>query len=568
MSLVELKATNYLFIESLDLSFSDGFNVITGETGAGKSVVLDVIKSLVSTRLSKEVIRKGSNKSYLEGTFHSSETINNWLNKNDIDPLDEEGFIGVAREISEKGSKARINGVLVQAKLMQELGELLIEVHGQNSQLQLLTSAKQLLLIDEYCKQQNKIFEEDLKNYKQDYFNWKQKAQELEEGKNTIVERERELDYTNFQLNEIDALEITDETEEEVLTQKINKSANASDLYKIVEGFEYELLEADSNLLSILNKTSRDLSAYAKDDEVLTPYAQGLSEAAENILEIVRELKSYSESFENDEQDLDAMNARLNKLQKLKRKHNFKTLKELITYREELAERKDFLENLSGNLEALEKETKALKIKLQSQAEKLHAVRQDAAQNLSETITKELPSLAMPEAKLKINCSLLDELNSNGFSKIEFLFQANKGDEPKPLAKVASGGELSRVLLLLKIAVGSGNTIIFDEIDAGTSGKVSQLMGEKLALLAQKNQVLCVTHQPTVAAYAQSHYLVSKEHGAEITTINTTILNSEQEKVDALIDLMTGEKDKILAQEYAKQLLLQSSLAKPLNNKV
>ena len=302
----------------------------------------------------------------------------------------------------------------------------------------------------------------------------------------------------------------------------------------------------------------RKLSDCAKNDLNLKEISTNLQELHEQMSELVQDLKLYEESLEENI-DIDVLNLRLNSLQKLKRKHNTSSLEELIQIEQTLKQRIDYLENISQNLENLEKNLKDQEYNLKKIAQSLSVNRFKAALELSEKITQNLLGLGMSKAEFKINCQNSESLNADGMNKVEFLFQANAGDILRPLNKVASGGELSRIMLLLKTMIGSDHfVLLFDEIDAGTSGKVSRLIAEKLSQLAQKQQVLCVTHQPLVAAYADSHFVVSKQHTENKTHLILHNLTNENEKIIALVDLMAGERDKILANAYAKELIVEA----------
>lgn len=543
-----------MLIDHLEITMDGGLNIITGETGSGKSIILEAIQGLFSARLNTDLIRNGEAKSYLEGVFSSNKEIENWLANLEIESSDQEGFLTVSRELSEKGSRARINGVLVPAKQVQELGEILLEIQGQNTEQKLLQSKNQLGLLDGYLGDKHELL---LSDYRLKYQDWRKTQQKLAEGKDKIIERGKELDYLKFQFKEIEVLNLEDPLEEDKLKKQIDKLSKSETTSRLIEDIQQKFYEDENSVSGFLALCKKNLSECAKADDELLEHFEQLSSLQEQLEDLMRDLRSYGNATE-DEVDIDSLNQRANNLQKLRRKHGFSSLGELINYQKQLASRIEELENLSENLDALEKQSLKQEMELRKLAISLSTARKKAAVNLSKKISDELASLSLKGAKFEIQCNPVDSLGTDGCDKVDFLFQANAGDNLKPLAKVASGGELSRITLILKTILGSDSTIIFDEIDSGTSGKVSRLIGEKLARLALKQQVICVTHQPLLAAFADKHFLVQKLQNQNTTKLEVSELKGDEEKTDALLELMIGERDKILAKDYAKELISES----------
>ncbi|MDX1920878.1 MAG: DNA repair protein RecN [Candidatus Caenarcaniphilales bacterium] len=559
--LQELKVKNYLFIDSLEVNFESGFSVVTGETGSGKSIFLEAIQGLISPRLSTDVIKPGANKCYLEGTFKLTlgmqKALEEWKQENKVDEDDFE-IITISREISEKGSKGRINGVLLPARTIQSLGDVLLEIHGQNTEHQILSPRAQLSVIDEFLGPEH--LKEVIK-YKNLFSFWKDLANKLKAEKDKVGEKDRELDFINFQLNELNSLEIENAEEEDELKQQVTKLSKMEELQKTLDEVQDLYFESESNVSSSLSIITKKIGTLSKGDEALSKLVEQLSEIQDQLTETIQEFCSYAASDEL-EVDLDSLNQRLSQIQKIKRKHNVASLDALLELKAKLEEHAEYLSNLSINLEKQEKDCEKKYKELKLIAAELSKVRLKAAEQVSALVSAELEDLGLKAAKFKISLHSLEELNSDGSDKIEFLFMANAGDILRPLSKVASGGELSRIMLILKSITGSGNTIIFDEIDTGTSGRVSRMIGEKLYKLSLKHQVLCVTHQPLIAAIADHHFSVSKSQSENKTTLDLKDLCSEEEKMLALIDLMIGERDMILAQQYAKDLIEESKKRK------
>ncbi len=563
--LLELRIKNYLIIDDLSVNLRNGLNILTGETGSGKSIILEAIDGLFCTRLNTDLIRLGAEKAYLEGTFSINSAVREWLLEQELDEVLETEIdenIIISREISLKGnSRVRINGILVSAKQMPELGDLLLEIHGQSSEQNLLKNKNQLYFVDEFY---GALQVQLRKNYKNKYTEWFNLKSEIEKDYLLLREREKELDYLNFQFEEIKVLELEDENEEINLKKKIDKLSKAEQIKELISQITFIFNEAEDNTTAQFGKIYRQLQECTRYDETFSNYAKQVSVVQEQMTDIMSELEDYVESFDQEIEDLNMLNQRSNSIQKIRRKHGLQSLAELIKLQNELENKINNLQNLSLNLETKEKKLNSQKKELLDLAEKLSANRLLKAKELTEKINIELESLSLKAAEFKVDCQKLsdNQLNSDGLNKVEFLFRANQGDILRPLNKAVSGGELSRIMLLLKVILSTDNIIIFDEIDTGTSGKVSRLIGEKLAKLAFKQQVLCVTHQPLVAAFADFHYTVSKVHNETDTKLQFKLLETLEEQISALVDLMSDQKDKTLAKQYIQELIISSKAQK------
>jgi DNA repair protein RecN (Recombination protein N) len=550
--LLELKVQNYLIIDQLEVSFERGLNIFTGETGSGKSIILEAIQGLLSSRLTTELIRQGASKSYLEGTFQTNENVNKWLKEQEIDENDSPETVIISREISDKGSRVRVNGVIVTAKSVQELGTLLLEIHGQSSEQNIIQSKTQLALLDTFLGASH---QEICLEYKQKYSQWKTLKEKLQFEQKNIIDQGKELDYLNFQFEELDSLALEDPNEEDELKKQIDKFSMIDTTKEAVAQIYDAFFEAEVNLSELVGGSLKKLAEAAKNDSEINIYYNELSELYDRMGELVKELNIYGLALE-DEIDIDSLNARLNILQKYRRKHGVNSILELIQLSKALKERIDYLDSFSANLEALQKDFQKKEAALRTIGAQLAKNRTEGALRLSFVITEQLASLGMSGAKFVVKSSPAEAIGADGLDRIEFMLQANAGDILRPLGKVASGGELSRLMLLLRSILGADSYIlIFDEIDAGTSGKVSRLIGEKLSQLGQRQQVICVTHQPLVAAFADTHFSVSKLQSQDHTHLHLQRLNEEDQKIEALVDLMAGERDKMLAKQYAKELI-------------
>jgi DNA repair protein RecN (Recombination protein N) len=551
--LTNLYLQNYLLIEELSLDFTAGLNIFTGETGSGKSIILEAIQGLISARLTPDLIRPGANKAYLEGTFEVDQEIQTWLNSQE---LEAESQLIISREITFKGSRARLNGVLITAKLAAELGHKLLEIHGQNSEQGLLSSQNQLELLDKHAGSAHVAL---VQQFKHDYSAYKALNKQIEDAQQHQEAQIKQSDYLNFQQQEIEALNLQNSAEEEELKHKINNLASLENIQAAMQEIEQVFSAAEPNLAEMLGQSLRKLQNASKDHPQLKTLSTDLQNTYQQLSELIRELNFYDLS-EAETLDLEALNKRLNDIQKLRRKHNCANLADLMALQQELQKQLSDLENFEQNLGALQLKQKKQVHKLNELAKKLSENRAGAAFQISTYVNQNLANLGLQGAKFTVDCQQITSFSQAGWDQINFLFQANVGDTLKPLGKVASGGEISRLNLLLKSLIGGQNqTLLFDEIDAGTSGKVCSLIAEKLHKLSRQQQILCVTHQPSVAAFGDLNFMVYKQHGKNDTKLNVQLLKEPEQKIEALVDLMSGEKDTIVAKKYISDLITQAN---------
>ena len=555
--LVNLYLQNYLLIERLSLDFGKGLHIFTGETGSGKSIILEAIQGLISPRLTTDLIRVGADRAYLEGTFEANSEIQNWLQTQELEP---EPQLILSREITAKGSRARLNGVLITAKLAVELGQKLLEIHGQNTEQKIIYHENQLAFLDQYAGREHLNL---LQKFQADYEVYQALKKQIVIFKQNQAEREQRLDYLMFQQTEMETLNLQNASEEEDLKRKIDSLAAREDIKTAIAQIEQVFKESEPNLTEILVHSLRQLQNASRNHPQLKVLSGDLQDTYQRLSELVHELKFYD--LEDQEVlDIDSLNTRLNELQKLRRKHNCADLGALRELQIVLNSQIEELSNYDHNLQELEKSSAEKKVLLENIASQLTVNRQDAADSISDYLNKNLPDLGLKGAQFIIKCEQIKQLKSTGYDQVKFLFQANLGGELKPLGKVASGGELSRLNLLLQSLAGNDNqTLLFDEIDAGTSGRVCSLIAEKLQELARRQQILCVTHQPLVAVCGDKHFEVSKVHGQVDTKLQVKFIDNFDQKIKTLVNLMSGEKDTISAKKYISDLITQKHEPKP-----
>ncbi len=557
--LKELKVKNYLLIDELDLSFNEGMTVITGETGAGKSIILSAINSIFKGRCSSSDIKKNCSEAYLEAIFEIDNDIIKILENYEIEVDINEKEIIISRELSQKGSRGRINGKIISAKALQELGEIFVEIHEQNAQSEILSSKGQL----DYLDSINSDVKAELKFYKEKYKIWKTLYKEIEERKVKMHEKQKELDYLKFQNDEIEALEIEDEEEENKIKNKILKLANSEEINQKFKTVYNLFFEEEGNISNNLRKCLKNLKSINNKEDKIQTLINEFEQANNQLDNIVNELNDYSDSLSDlsEEENIDDLNARINNIQKIKRKHSVQNLEELIKLHDEIKLKINDLENFEENLEKKENELIKIQNEIKIIAGNLTQNRIKIASSLNIAMNQELKTLGMPMAEFFVKFTKIEDFNENGLDKIDFMLKSNAGEDFGLLSKIGSGGEKSRICLLLRSLFSENayskvqKTIIFDEIDAGTSGSVSEQIGKKLSNLSLRNQVVCVTHQPLVAVFGDRHYFVYKTQTENITILFAKELKKDDEKVKALLDLMTGENDKSLALDYTRKLI-------------
>lgn len=513
--LVNLKINNFALVDSLELNLDQGLSVLTGETGAGKSIILDAIDVVLGGKAHSRMIRRGSDRSILEATFQINSSLNQWLEEQEIDPLEENTLI-CSREIvigkSNLRSRSRVNGVLVNRQLMTDLRSRLVEITAQGQTVNLLISEKQRDLLDAYggksiSKQLGKvaIFHEAANQAKR----------ELEQRIKSEQELLQRQDLLEFQLKDLNEAELTDAQELEDLEQERDRLSHVVELQQLGHQAYQMLYEGEQDqpaTADLLGKAESCLLEMTEYDSELAPILEMIQSGLAQIVEAGQQISSYSDGLEADPERLEEIESRIRQLKNICRKYG-PDLADAIALYENLQQELAQITNGGQSIAALEQEYQLALEQLAQECQKLTKLRQKAATKLEKQLVKELKPLAMD--KVVFECRLIEcNPTAMGADKVVFYFSPNPGEAIQPLSIIASGGEMSRFLLALKacftVTETSSSTLIFDEIDAGVSGKVAQAIAEKLHQLGKQHQVLCVTHQPLIAAMANGHFKVEK----------------------------------------------------------
>lgn len=533
-----LHIKNIGIIDDLSIDLNEGLNVLTGETGAGKTLIIDSLEIISGGRFLKEMIRKGETNSFVEICMYEPE------NENSID-----GNIIVSREINSNGKNmCKINGRMVTVNELKNFMSKFIEIHGQNDNQSLLDNKYHLKYLDGYIGEELSNIK---KEYKEKYKKYIDIKKELKANYGDEKERERKLDLLRYQVNEIEEANLK-ENEEEKLEEKRKIMLNSEKISK-------NLSEADiaigENSIDSLNTAIRALEKIENIDNVYEKISSNLKNIYYELQEISRDISSYKDDIYFDENERNEVEERLDLIYSLKRKYG-NDIKEIINYKKEIQNEIEHIENLDEYNNKLKKELKQIKYEMINLAQKMSKLRNEYGKNLSENINEVLEELEMKNAKINIHVDYNEEeLFENGKDEVEFFIRTNLGEDEKPLSKIASGGEMSRIMLAIKKVLADTDkmpVLIFDEIDTGISGKAAGSVAEKLNGISKNHQVLCISHIPSIAAIADYNYFISKKVVNERTNTNIRLLN-EKETLEEIARISSGEINETTIQ-YAMQL--------------
>lgn len=545
----QLKLKNYILIDELIADFDKGLNVITGETGAGKSILISAIDLVFAPRVSKEVIKHGQEKAVIELIIDNTKhDLKKFFEENGIDDLGAE--IILSKEITQSSVRTRLNGTLINQEVLKQIKSLFLDIHSQHQTYVFMQPRYHITLLDNYAKE---VYGGLLTEYHGLYKKYIDTKNLLEAAKNSADTTESQIEFLKFQVSEIEAAEIQSETEDEDLNSELEILENAEKLKELTGSSYWAINGDDGSILEALGKIKQNLSKAASMDKNLEEVEQNLVDVIERLRDSGSELREYSQNLDNDEERLNEIQERLFLLDKLKRKYGG-TLADVMETYKKLAEELSGIEFSTQNVEELEKSLKEQFEILTEKAAVITEKRQDYAKVLSVYIQERLEKLELPKARFEISV-LPKELAADGADNVEFLISTNVSEDLKPLAKVASGGEISRVMLAIKSIFAQSDdidTVIFDEIDTGISGKASQSVADEIKELSKYHQIILITHQPIIASKADKHFYVRKSQADE-TKVDVYVLTGEN-RIMALAELAGGEiNDQSI--EFAKSLV-------------
>lgn len=549
--LKQLYIKNFTLIDELNIQMHPGFSVITGETGAGKSIILGAIGLLLGNRADSKSIKAGRDRCVMEAHFDLSKyDMQQFFTDNDIDEDLSDTII--RRELTAAGkSRAFINDTPVSLTKMRELGEQLVDIHSQHQNLLLQKEDFQLNVVDIIAQD-----EKQRKNYEAAYNQYKQANQKLNALKAEIEKNRENEDFLRFQFKELDEAQLQNGEQEE-LEQEYEMLSHSEDIKTALYQADNHLSGDDGNIIERLKQTSEQLANIKDVYPEVTELLERIDSSYIELKDIAQEVNGLTDHVEFDPARLETINERLDKLNSLQQKFHVKDLGELIETYHQLKEQLSHIDHSDEDVEALEQEVTQLLEKAQKQAKELTAIRTKAAKKVEEEMKQRLIPLGIPNVRFSI--SLTEKpLSHDGGDKVSFLFSANKSTPLQPVTQVASGGEIARVMLSLKAMISGAvklPTIIFDEIDTGVSGKIAEKMAQIMVEMGNhERQVLSITHLPQIAAMGSHHYKVSKEETDNGTISRMTEL-SQQERVQEIAQMLSGSDVSEAALANAKELL-------------
>ena len=547
----QLSIKNVAVIDSLSVEFNGGVSVLTGETGAGKSIIIDSINMILGDRANKELVRYGTDKAVVQAVFDAPQEVCKILEDNDIDVDDRQ--IIITRQLTSEGkSTARINGMVVTLNVLREIADGLINIHGQHDNQALLTPAKHIVFLDAYAENDEYISQYKAILAKKREIEKKIKSLEMDEQ-----EKMQKIDLLEYQINEIKKASLVKGEYEELKEQR-EIYANAEQITTSVNE-AYQNIYGGDEIQSAYDGISIAVESLSKISD-LNPQLSALYESLSSIMysleDTAHEIKEFGDGVEFDEQTLNDIEERLDMISRLKRKYGG-SIEAILEYLEKA-------ENELSDIKLSDEKTNELKIELDKvtgellkQCRVLTDRRKQSAKTLEEGIEKALHELNMEKSKFNVNIETSDSFYENGMDKVEFLISTNPGEPLKPLVKIASGGELSRVMLAIKSILADSDgvdTLIFDEIDTGVSGRAALSIAKKLSVIGKNKQVICITHLPQLTAAADNHYLIRKDTDGEMASTTLEELDDNGREIE-LARIIDGGEVSELALSHAKEML-------------
>ena len=561
--LKSLTVTNFALIEQAMVEFDEGLNILTGETGAGKSILIDALSVILGNRASVDSIRTGCDFFRVEAVFDLSllTSLHALLEEQGI-ILDDEATLIISRRFSRLGKNTiMINGCHITVSILRQIGEKLVDMHGQHENQALLRPEAYLAMLDALDERTRSIVEEYRKNYQ----SWLDISKELVILEKNSRERAQRIDMLNWQTKEIATAELKSGEDEE-LEQQIMVLANSEKIAKAVNR-AYLLLEQDndgvSGVLSMLAEVKRELEIAVRYDPRVEGQLVGVSNALDQLEESCMDLRVYGDDIEFNPQYLNQLQQRVDVIYKLKKKYGT-TIDEIIAYYEQAILELEEINNYDQTFTKLSKKQQGLELTLTKIANELDKLRKESSHELSKQVCKQLADLGMTNATFLIEVLPTSQFTPNGRNEVSFLFSANPGEDPKLLHKIASGGELSRIALAIKTVCAARDDVgimVFDEIDAGIGGQAGHRVAEKVLQVAFARQVLCITHLPQIACMADRHIYIKKQVDGERTNTVIQVL-SKQEQLIELTRMISGDDITQIAMDNATQMFTSADFKK------
>jgi len=550
--LINLNISNFAVFENESINFENGFNVFTGETGSGKSILIEALSLILGERASKDLIRKGNKSALLEAVFDISDNKNlcDFLDNLHIE-IDTEDFLIISREILENGKSInKINRRTVPLSTLKDIGSYLIDIYGQFGHESLFKKENHILLLDSLIqKELSPIFEV----YNKLYVEYNKRCDEIDNIKSKLINKDFKIEQLQYEINEIEKAELKGFEEDELL-KEIKKLSNIQEIKSSI----YEANKILNN--SSMNNVYSTLHKIKGYDDVLASYLPRLEILMEEMQFFVRDLRDYSDKLDVDEGKLNFIENRMSLINRLKRKYGY-SIEKIVEYKNSSENELIVLKEAESNLSVLMKEKEELHKKLKENAEKISDKREKTAAFLEKQILKELNDLNMKNIKFKVNIDKKSHFAADGIDQVEFMISTNVGSDLNSVQKVVSGGEASRIMLAFKKIssdIDSAQTMVFDEIDSGISGKTAQMSGIKMNYISSKHQVICVTHSPQIASISKNHFYIEK-NVVNGNTYSTVKKLDDEKRIYEIARLLSGMKITEKSLSNAKELIDSSN---------
>jgi len=535
--LLNLHVKNLALIEEVDVDFEKGLIVLTGETGAGKSLILGSVNIALGNKASKDMIRKGTDYSLVELTFSVSETCAKQLKKYDI-YMEEDNIVTVTRKISEGRSISKINGETVNIKTLKNVMSLLIDIHGQHDHQSLLYTKNHLDILDKFAKDSVLELKEQIK---EEYSKYTKLIKKLEEFNIDEGQKAREIEFAEYEVNEIESANLKPEEDVQV-EEKFKKLSNSKEIVSALSEIYNALsYETAGGLGDIINKAVMDINSIKGMDEKISQFQTELYDIDNLCRELTSQIYDYNSGMDFNPEYVREVEERLDVINHLKLKYG-NNIEEILRYKEEKEEYLEKLNNMTDEMESVKNQISELEGTLNNLCTKLSEQRKKAAKKLEVLVKQALVDLNFIAVEFEIQITRKESIGENGFDNVEFMISTNPGESVKPLVKVASGGELSRIMLAIKSILATEDdidTLIFDEIDTGISGQTAMKVAEKMAKISRNHQVICISHLSQIAAMADSHYLIKKTADENSTTTSIKKL-TRQQSIEELVRINGG----------------------------
>lgn len=552
--ILELYMKNCALVEELRLGIDKNLNILTGETGSGKSIIIDALGLCLGEKYDRSFLRKGTDKGIVEAIFFSDNVyLKKILDDNDIS-IEDDNLLVITRLIYSDGkSTARVNGRTVKVSFLREIASTLIDIHGQHQNQALFNKDTHLKFLDLFG-------ENELDKFKADYRKVYYKYSEVKKALNSLTENkddmqiQREIDLLRFQINEIEAANLNKNEYEDLLKQR-EVYRNSEKIYNNLNLSYSKLHNGEYNVIDLIGIASKELNDISKYDSVLSEYSETIERIMYELQDISSDIRNYKDNIDFEPYELEQIELRIDEINNLRRKYG-DSIETIFEYYEKTKDRLDEILNRDERVEQLKNQLIKIEEDLKIKASKLTKARNKVAIQLEGILLDELKSLNMKNVMFKVNFEE-SSFTLNGIDDIEFMISFNLGEDIKPIYKVASGGEMSRFMLAFKTIladIDDIDTLVFDEIDTGISGIAAQIVGEKLSDIAKKKQIICITHLPQIAANADTHYCIEKDTSNNRTFTNVKKLNQSQRK-NEIARLIAGNNITEKTIEHASEII-------------